>query len=273
MQSLFSLRASRICNPPPSVWDRAKNAPRPHPGLARAGREACVGLIRPCWKLRVSPCRESCHPVPAGRGPGEPPAVPSWCCCSSSILWDKSPVECCSRDEGMIPPPHFTLGHKQKVPQQLITPKLRLPAACPKLQPSRREQTAPRLVSQQGNPAPGSSAPALFCLVRLLLVPREFPEGCRDAVERLGLQAAELWQCCPRLSMARTHYMGGCGQREWSRVCGSSWSPFLLLTHILLYSAFEAESDHTVLGSGILLGCQGLAGVVQQEGLDGSGCF
>lgn len=66
--------------------------------------------------------------------------------------------------------------------------------------------------------------------------------------------------------------MGGCGQTEWSRVCGSSWSPFLLLTQILLYSAFEAESDHTVLGSGSLLGCQGLAGVVQQEELDGSGC-
>lgn len=64
--------------------------------------------------------------------------------------------------------------------------------------------------------------------------------------------------------------MGGCGQREQS--LWHSWSPFLLLTQILLYSAFEAGSDHSVLGSGILLGCQGLAGVVQQEGLDGSGC-
>lgn len=75
-----------------------------------------------------------------------------------------------------------------------------------------------------------------------------------------------------KLSTARAHHTGGCGQRERSRVCGSSCSPFLLLTQILLHSAFEAESDHTVLGSGILLGCQGLAGVVQQEGLDGSGC-
>lgn len=87
-----------------------------------------------------------------------------------------------------------------------------------------------------------------------------------------GLGTAELWQCGPSLSTARADHTGGCGQREWSRVCGSSCSPFLLLTQILLHSAFEAESDHTVLGSGILLGCQGLAGVVQQEGLDGSGC-
>lgn len=159
---------------------------------------------------------------------------------------------------GMIPPPRFTPRDKQKVPQQLISPKLGLPV-CPKLQLSRREQTSPRLVSQKGNPAPGSSAPAL------LFVPREFPEGCRDAVECLGLQTAELWQCGPGLSTARTHHIGGCGHREWSRVCGSSWSPFLLLTQILPCSAFEAESDHTVLGSGILLGCQGLAGVVQQE--------
>lgn len=120
----------------------------------------------------MSRCRESCHPVPMGRGPGEPPAIPSWCCCSSGILWDKSPVECCSRDEGMIPPPRFSPRDKQKVPQKLITPKLGLPAACPKLQLSRREQTAPRLVSLQGNPAPGRSAPALFHLVHLLLVPR-----------------------------------------------------------------------------------------------------
>lgn len=147
LQSLSSLKAIRICNPPPSVWDRAKNAPGPHPVLARAGTEACAGLIRPCWKLRVSPCRESCHPVPMGRGPGEPAAIPSWCCRSSSIRWDRM-----LQDAGMIPPPHFTPRDKQKVPQQLITPKLGLPAACPKLQLPRREQTAPRLVSRQGNP-------------------------------------------------------------------------------------------------------------------------
>lgn len=168
----------------------------------------------------------------------------------------------------MIPPPCFTPRDRQKVPQQLITPNLGLPASCPKLQLSRREQTAPMLMSQQENPAPGSSAPAWHACSLC----REFPEGCRDAVEWLGLQTAELWQCGPGLSTARAHHQGGCGQREWSRVCGSSWSPFLLLTQILLYSAFEAESDHTMLGSGILLGCQGLAGVVQQEGLDGSGC-
>lgn len=136
----------------------------------------------------MSPCRESCHPVPTGRGPGEPPAIPSWCCRSSSILWDNSPAECCSRDEGMIPPPHFTPRDK------LITLGADNPkagAAC-KLQLPRREQTAPRLVSRQGNPAPGSSAPALFHLARLLLVPREFPEGCRDAGNGLGCRQ---WSC------------------------------------------------------------------------------
>lgn len=206
-----------------------------------------------------------------GRGPGEPSAIPSWCCCSSSILWDKSPVECCSRDGGMIPPPCFTPRARQKVPQQLITPKLGLPAACPKLQISRREQTAPMLMSQQENPAPGSSAPALFLLACLFLVPRvsRRMQGCSGVAWAADSRAVAVWS-------RPEHSQGTSPGRMWAegvgRVCGSSWSPFLLLTQILLYSAFEAESDHTVLGSGILLGCQGLAGVVQQEGLDGSGC-
>lgn len=194
--------------------------------------------------------------------PSHPGAVAAPASSGIKTLWNAA--------AGMIPPPRFTPRDKHKVPQQLITPKLGLPAACPKL--SRREQTSPRLVSQKQNPSPGSSAPALFCLARWLFMPREFPEGCRDEVEWPGLQTVELWQCGPSLSTARTHHMGGRGQREWGRVCGSCYSPFLLLTQILLHSAFEAESDHTVLRSGIMLGCQGLAGVVQQEGLDGSGC-
>lgn len=68
LQSLFSLRASRICNPPRSVWDRAKNAPRPHPVLARAGREVCAGLIRPCWEAVGESVQRVLSPCPHGEG-------------------------------------------------------------------------------------------------------------------------------------------------------------------------------------------------------------
>lgn len=170
----------------------------------------------------------------------------------------------------MIPPPHFTPRDKQKVPQQLITPKLGLPAVCPKLQLFRREQTSPRLVSQkeiqpqEAQPQPYSAGHTCS------LCPESFQKDAEMQWSGLGSRsgAVAVWS-------QHDHSQDTSHGRMWAEGAEfvHSWSPFLLLTQILLYSAFEAESDHTVLGRGILLGCQGLASVVQQEGLDGSGCW
>lgn len=114
-----------------------------------------------------------------------------------------------------------------------------------------------QLGHQAGQPCPPTS------LARLFLLPREFPGGCRDTTEHLGL-LMEPWQRGPHVSAAGTRVLWGDVGGEQSLCSGSSWSPFLLLTQCLLRSPLEVESSRAVPGSGRASPrCQGPAGVAQ----------
>lgn len=91
----------------------------------------------------------------------------------------------------------------QEVTLQEVTHNRHI-VVCPSLMPPR---------------SPGRTALSPVSLVRLFLVPNEFPEGCGHTMEQLGLLTVELRQRGHCLSTARTRVpwgdVGGGGRAEF----------------------------------------------------------
>lgn len=108
---------------------------------------------------------QSCHPIPAGSAPGQPPATPArpgGVPAPASPGIKALPGEGGLQQQGGSSPLLVSPPGGENVPQQRATAKLGLPQRAGQRrtpQPARRERTSPRPVFWGGrNPAPGSAS-------------------------------------------------------------------------------------------------------------------